>query len=256
MSTSVRGASHAAQPVDWSPRKPAPPEPPRDDTAAAKAAAEAGATRAAAPTRPATASLTQQDFELALRFGGGAAGGKTLDQLVGAPKIDRHAWDPVADRKAVSGFDRLAASLRNAAVHRDAAPAGLADTTPAASAPAETTAATAAPALAYRPLTADEYGRQYVLDAIAAYKRNSGLTPTSSAPAQPAPAQPAPAPSQPAPAPASPPPASTGSGSTGSTTPPPASPGTGTTTPPPAASGGTTAPPPASGGLLGSLFGR
>ena len=227
MNMTVQGASGANQWVDWTSRKPAAEQPQRDD--AAKAATAASATKTAAPTRPATTNLSQQDFEVATRFGAGGTLPKTLDQLVDAPKVDRRGWDPVGDRKANTGFERLTTSLRNAAQRFDAAAAGVAETTEAAAAPAETTTATATPtAYAYKPQTANEYGQQYVLNAIAAYKNNSGLTPTTS---------PTPAATQPVVTPTPAP-----------TTPAPTQP---TTTTPPAA----TTPPPSSGGPLGSLLG-
>ena len=148
------------------------------------------ATGTARYTNP-SAALTQQDFEVATRLGPNGVTVRSLDQLVSAPKVDRNPWNPAADRKSVNGYDHIMESLRTAALKRDAALAGSSATATAQSATADTAATSAMPAadtttsataaLAYKPLTADEYGEAYVRNAIAAYARNSALT-SSTAP--------------------------------------------------------------------------
>ena len=138
---------------------------------------------------------------------------KSLDQLVNAPKVDRNPFNPAADRKSVNGYDHIMESLRTAALKRDAALAGTsatgesatatADTaaTPATTGANTTTSATASPA--YKPLTANEFGEAYVRNAIAAYARNSSLTPAATTPAPPTP-EPTPTTPEPTPAPTTP----------------------------------------------------
>jgi hypothetical protein len=133
-----------------------------------------------------TAALTQQDFAVATRLGPNGVTMKSLDQVVNAPKVDRNPWNPVADRKSVNGYDHIMESLRTAALKRDAALAGASSTATAQSATADTASTSATPnadtttsataQLAYKPLTANEYGEAYVRNAIAAYARNSSLT--------------------------------------------------------------------------------
>src|SRR4051794_33720205 len=121
-------------------------------------------------TSPAVA-LTQQDFEAATRLGPNGVTMKSLDQLVGAPKVDRNPWNPAADRKSVNGYDHIMDSLRTAALRRDAALAGTSETASATTATADTAATSATPAantttsataaLAYAPLTANQFGEAY-----------------------------------------------------------------------------------------------
>jgi hypothetical protein len=153
MSMRIPGSGGAGQKGDWY----APPR--KTPVEAAQEIREASATEASAPAPP--ASLTPQDFDAAMRHRANAAMAKTLDQPVETPQPDRRDPDPA--RKNPGGFDQLTTSLRNAALHRDAAGP--------ASAPS-------APTAAHTPLAAEQPGPQHVLDAIAAYKRNSSLPPT------------------------------------------------------------------------------
>jgi hypothetical protein len=140
-----------------------------------------------------TAALTQQDFEVATRLGPSGVMARSLDQVVNAPNADRNPWSPVADRRSVNPYDHIMDALRTSALKRDAALAG-------SSATAATTDAAAGeppasePALAYAPLTPNQYGEAYVRNAIAAYERNSGLhsspAPTSAPTPTPAPVDP------------------------------------------------------------------
>jgi len=168
MNTNVQSAAGATQWTDWAGATKRPAD---TDLDRATLATETTSTKTAAPTRPATTKLTQQDFELAMRLKAGATMNRTLDQLVDVEKIDRHGFDPVADRKKVTELDRVNTSLRNAALRYKTATPAVAEVVEA---PSESTAATtAATSWAYKPLTKNEFGQQYVLNAIAAYQRNS-----------------------------------------------------------------------------------
>ncbi|MDA0179685.1 hypothetical protein OJ997_05210 [Solirubrobacter phytolaccae] len=174
MSINVQGATGATQWTDWAGAPKRQTEPERERTTVV---AETATIKTAAPTRPATPKLTQQDFEVAMRLKAGATMNRTLDQLVDVEKIDRRGFDPVEDRKQVTQSDRVTTSLRNAALrYKTAAP------TPAevVEAPSETTtASTAATAWAYKPQSKHEFGQQYVLDALAAYQRNASASATT-----------------------------------------------------------------------------
>ncbi|HEY6891635.1 MAG TPA: hypothetical protein VI300_27770, partial [Solirubrobacter sp.] len=95
-----------------------------------------------------TAALTQQDFEVATRLGPASGAVKSVDHLVGAPKVDRDPSSPGADRKSVNQYDHIMDALRTSALKRDAALAGSSGT---AAAPDTTADAAAAPA----PATAE-----------------------------------------------------------------------------------------------------
>ena len=123
-----------------------------------------------------TAALTQQDFEVATRLGPNGVAMKSVDQLVPAPKVDRHSPDAAADRKAVNQYDHIMDALRTSALKRDAALAGSSGTAAAVDTTADTAAAPApATAEAQSPLTPNQFGEAYVRDAIAAYERNSSV---------------------------------------------------------------------------------
>ena len=100
---------------------------------------------------------------------------RSLDQL--APKADRNPWNPAADRKSINGYDHIMESLRTAALKRDAALAGSSSTAMAQSATADTAATSATPAA--DTTTSATAQLAYVRNALAAYARNSALTPTT-----------------------------------------------------------------------------
>ena len=99
-------------------------------------------------------ALTQQDFELATRFGPNAVTTKSFDQL-GFAKVDRDRFNPTERKAAGNPYDRVLDSLRMAALRRDAAAASaqpaphVVDATTTAEATAEAVAAT--PNYAYAP---------------------------------------------------------------------------------------------------------
>jgi hypothetical protein len=76
-------------------------------------------------------SLTQQDFELATRLGPNGVTMRSLDQLVGGPRLERDRFNPSERKATANPYARVMESLRMAAMRRDAAAAATQPAPPA-----------------------------------------------------------------------------------------------------------------------------
>jgi len=140
-----------------------------DDAKSSAPAGQLAATRRATPS-----GFSQNDFELATRFGQSVLP-QSLQQLTGLQKIEREPWHG-ADKAASNPYGNILGSLRRAALRRDAAAPAVPS--------ADETAGTAEQATAESTAGSTTGTSLTVSTAIAAYTAaaQSGGTPSTTTP--------------------------------------------------------------------------